>query len=311
MKTGIKVLIGAAAVAAVVSGVGIAKIHKGVDIGTEYTELLDAAFDGNYTITLEDSGTYFSNSRSLIRIPVKYHSYNVEYTDVDGNKRKLRLSDKDFVDTGNRRLIDCVLKRDDFADNEVEFELQLESDKLFKEQMSELIPQYFGDDLKKGDMINNVYTADGYEIDIIPTGLGTDLAVRRSSDSTFYFTDSARSLLTSYVSPDSCNVLAKQDIKSYANTKTSAFEIEIVITDEKKADSEDLKNKAEALLADYAALSDFGGNYGCVIGTKENPGLGIFDEVLFEKYVFDGKEVEGGYVDFYDELKNINGIDLK
>ena len=79
-----------------------------------------------------------------------------------------------------------------------------------------------------------------------------------------------RELIETLSSPDTCNVLTKQDLNCYANMQTCGLQIVVSVTDKENTENkvEKFKKKTEALFEEYASFSDFGGNYSYIIGTR-------------------------------------------
>lgn len=312
MNTAVKVIIGVAVAGCVVGAAAytysFAMLHNGVDYEQEYKELLDATFEGNYTMTVTDSGKYYNNSNSLFRIPIKYKMYDVKYNDVNGNERHFKMSESDIY--SGRSLIDCCKDKKAIADSEMVFELADESQQLFYDQIGELLKKYYGDDLEQGGLKYR-YTGDGFDIELISVNVGYNLY--QWDDKVKIIPSGARGVIDTLSSPDTCNVLTKQDLDSYANMKTCGVQFVVSVTDKDNAEKKvkKLKKQTEAFLEEYASLSEFGGNYSYIIGTKEDPDDNSPDEELYKKYVVAGEEKTPEYYSYYDFEEDIdvyNGI---
>lgn len=295
MKKGVQVIL--CIIVAVVVLVGMFAVwwYMGIDMEKRYKDLFDKTFDGNYTMTVKNSGTASIKDTGFI-FPVKYKVYDVKYYDVDGNERHLELSD--MIQSGGtvRSILSTALNRDKYYDLQVASALAIESGCIFTDQMEEKLPEFYDDDLKfDSSLISGAvkrFNGDGTRFQLVSFEYGSLYATRDFCDD-IIFSDELRDYLDESLSPETCNVLSKQDMKSFVNSKTAYFNVIITLSDKQKFEkAEEYNDITESYVSSLAKLSDFGGNYMYRVFTDEDPDDDNKGDLAFEKSVVLGEETE-------------------
>lgn len=285
MKTKAKAaLISAAAIVGVAGGIWFSWC-SGINYERRYKKLFDKTFKGDYKTTVTYTGLLIDDEAPL-KLPVLYKEYDIEYKDKNGSERHLELSNgMGYLHSNSKdeTVSEYIKNRNIKADRDLMtvFILQMH-DIIRNDMIDNILPKYFDAEREKDHPFE--VTGDGYSINISPF----DFCAGYITDN--YSNDDK---ITEYLSPENCPILSEADMDSAADIKTYVLRITVDINDESKYDMMDeYLEKAEELCNEYAAASDFGGNYVCKVRTLsgEDKGFEMIDQTAV--YVINGEKVD-------------------
>ena len=275
-------LIAAAAVVGVAGGIWFSWC-RGIDYEKRYKDLFDKTFKGDYKITVTESG-FYTNKEAPIKLPVRYKVYDVEYKDKNGNVRHSELDNR--VGYSNyffedEKLIEYIKNRNFKADYDIMAFLNYEMDDIAKEDMREnIMPKYF--DFTYDPESDSFPQGDGYKMICLPFGTCTNYVSETENIDK----------MQEFISPENCIVISDMDAKTYANIKSNYLLFAVIITDEDKYEMKDeYLKKVEAMMDEYSAASDFGGNYHYIVRRESNEGTELKDLDVTEVYVLNGEKI--------------------
>jgi len=278
-------LISAAAIVGVAGGIWFSWC-SGINYERRYKKLFNKTFKGDYKITVTESG-FYTNKEAPIKLPVRYKIYDIEYKDKNGNVRNTELDSRAsyyYSSFDDQSMIEYIKNVYKYADMEMMAFLDTEMMDIVKADMCQnIMPKYF--DLKSDSDFTFTSTGDGYSIFLIPSDTAADHIHIGES----YYNDDK---VKEYISPDNCLILSDMDMKTFANTKTAYISLSLQITDESKFDMKDeYLKKVEAMIDEYSAASDFGGNYHYIVRRTSDGDTELKDLDATEVYVINGEKI--------------------
>ena len=325
MKKALKISLIIVGVIVLIEVLSVVKLYMGVDYEERYKELFDKTFDGNYILTVTESGTVSSEHRKK-KLPMKYKSYELKYYDKDGNERNFGFSGK--RDYPINILAPVMIPRwalyQGFdADKYIAEFLESESKGIFLDQLEEHIGGFFDSDLVideelKTSRLSRRYNGDGFNVRCATIDIGVEL-VEGFGSNKIIIPRKSKNQLKEIISPETCMVLSKQEMKDYASQKTAFMFFTVTVTDEDvlkdekklmKA-AEKYRDSAEEMMEFYCGLSDFGGSCQYTVGIETDSEDEDADGKIFTKYVCMGKEfekIEGSTI--LNEVRKANGFDV-
>ncbi|MCR5121141.1 MAG: hypothetical protein K6B74_01835 [Ruminococcus sp.] len=325
MKKSLKIFLIVFAILWIIEALSVIKLLKGVDYEKRYKDLFDKTFDGNYTLTVKDSGSASSKNGETM-LPVKYKEYDLKYFDKDGNERQFSFCEKKDYQLNILSLVKIprwALYQNFDADRNLAVYLEAESKSIFLDQMEENVGRFFGSDIisdesGKISSMSRVFDGDGIRIRCATLDIGTEL-VEGFGSYKYIIPRKSKDRLEEIVSPETCMVLSKQEIKDYASQKTAWMFFTVFITDEDILKNENkltkaaekYRDSADEMMNFYCGLSDFGGNCQYSVGVETDHEDKDADGWIFKKYVCMGEElekIEGNTM--LNEVRKANGLDI-
>ena len=291
-------LIAGAAIVGVAGGIWFSWC-SGINYERRYKKLFDKTFKGDYKITVTDS-EFGTDDDAPLKIPSIMKDYDIEYKDKNGNERHLELNSgegylKWYQDES---LSEYIRNRYTKSDGAMMTAFSLQIYNIVNDDIIDnVLPKYF--EAERDHDSSHRVNGDGYTINIsaFDYAAGYTQYRYRNNDK-----------VSEYLSPENCPVLSDIDMDSAADIKTFVFRVNIDITDESKYDMiDEFTEKAEALCQEYAAASDFGGNYCCTVRTLSGEEKGFEEIDKNQIYVAGGEKVNFDPYDdkAYDKYKDM------
>lgn len=207
--------------ALLLTGCGKAKVP---DLGKDYKEYLDYAFDGNYSISKPMEQRFDLEDRTEF-------TWQVMYTGNDGEDRSTRILinrgddyNKKYIDYDNDRTVADLVAR-------------VQGTEVCEEIADQILSKYFTETAETDEHLS--LKGDGFTISAHTTScrlMGADL-----------------DMLAEFIKPGSGEKYVGTNLADWANDKYNYIEVNFAILDESK--TEELTEKFNEVISDYKAIT--------------------------------------------------------